>query len=165
MDESEIGIPDVNVGVIEVQTLHFAGHVGGADDSERSSVEREVIGVDAELRARAKVGFISNPEGGMVDGADGRTFKKARVDNVKAFFGWSGKKRSGGSWLDYDEGRFLRRFSLGIGSDLYGERRGGFCGGVRKGFEFDRLAGKIKRKCGANRKLQRALQCMAGEGA
>ena len=70
MDEREIAVPHVDVGMIEEEALHFAGHVGGADDGEGFAIDGEVIGIDAEGGAGAQESFIANPEGGVVDGAD-----------------------------------------------------------------------------------------------
>ena len=54
MDEREIAVPDVDVGMIEEQALHFAGHIGGADDGEGFAIDGEVIGIDAERGAGAQ---------------------------------------------------------------------------------------------------------------
>src|SRR6516165_825567 len=129
MDQGKIGIPDVHVGMIEVQALHFAGHVGRADDCQGPALKRKVVGVHSEFGAGVKISFIANPEGGMIDSADRRTLEQARLDEVQAFFGWGGKKRRGGGWQGYAEGGSLRRLSFGIGSDLDSDRSGGFCGG------------------------------------
>ncbi len=67
---TQIAVPDVNVGMIEIQALNFAGHVGGANDGEGLAIELKVVLVHAELRAGAEVVFIADPESGVVGSAD-----------------------------------------------------------------------------------------------
>ena len=96
----EILIPDVDVGMLEVETLDFARHVGGADDGEGMAVEFEVVVVDAEMRAGAKIGFVADPEGGMVEGADAIAFEQLGFDDVESLaFGRGEHDGIAGTWL------------------------------------------------------------------
>src|SRR6516165_4003631 len=126
MDQGKIGIPDVHVGMIEVQALHFAGHVGRADDCQGPALKRKVVGVHSEFGAGVKISFIANPEGGMIDSAHRRTLEQARLDEVQAFFGWGGKKRRGGGWQVYAGRASLRRVTGGMGRSIASEP-GGWC--------------------------------------
>ena len=55
------------------------------------------------------------------------------------------------------------RLCFGKNADLHAERSDGLAGRAKDGFEFDRLAGYVKRKGRTNRKLQRSLESAAGE--
>ena len=65
----QIAVPHINIGMIEIQPLHFARHVRRADDGQRLAIQLEVVFVHAELGAGAQVVEVANPEGGVVDGA------------------------------------------------------------------------------------------------
>ena len=91
MNLGEVLIPDVDVGMIEVEALDFARHVGGADDCERMAVEFEVVVVDAKMRAGAKEGFVADPERGVVEGADAGAFEQLRLDDVESLAVGSGQ--------------------------------------------------------------------------
>ncbi len=60
VDEGEIAVPHVDVGMIEEEALDFTGHIGGADYGERFVVDREVVRVDGEMGAGTKESFIAN---------------------------------------------------------------------------------------------------------
>ena len=103
----KILIPDIHVGMLEEEALDFARHVRCTDDGERMAVDFEVVVVDAQVRAGAEIGFVADPEGGMVDRADAVAFEQLRFDDVEALaFGrrqhdgiaWVSRLRSSGSW-------------------------------------------------------------------
>ena len=66
----EVLIPDVCVGMLEIEALHFARHVGGADDREGMAIEFEVVVIDTEMWTGAEIRFVADPETGVVDGAN-----------------------------------------------------------------------------------------------
>ncbi len=78
--------------MLEIKPLHFARHVSRADDGEGMAIEFEVVVIDAEARAGAEEGFVADPEGGVVDGADAVAFEQLRFDDVEAFASGSGQR-------------------------------------------------------------------------
>src|SRR5579872_4164969 len=84
---AEILVPYVHVGMLEEKALDFARHVGCADDGERMAVEFEVVVVDSEMRAGSEEGFVADPEGGMIDGANPRSLHQLCLDNVESLAG------------------------------------------------------------------------------
>ena len=71
VNQSHVAVPDVDIRMIEIEALNFAGHVRGANNGERLVVELEVIGVNRKAWTGAEIGFIANPESGVVDLAGG----------------------------------------------------------------------------------------------
>jgi hypothetical protein len=51
MNLGEVAIPNVGIGVLEVEALYFAGHICGANYRERVAVEFEVVSIDGEAGA------------------------------------------------------------------------------------------------------------------
>src|SRR5262249_45471916 len=68
-DLSQVTVPDVHVGVFEVEPLYLARHVRRSDHGERFAVQFEVIAICRESRPRAQVRFVANPKTRMVYGA------------------------------------------------------------------------------------------------
>ena len=90
MDQGQIFIPDVGIGMGKVKALCIAGHVGGSGDGERLAVEFEIIRVYGEARARTQKFFIANPECGMINRADLVSFQEFSFDDVESFGGGRG---------------------------------------------------------------------------
>ena len=102
----EILVPHIHVGMLEIKALHFARHVSRADDRERMAVEFEVVVVDAEMRAGAEIGFVADPEAGMIDGADAVALQQLRLDDVEALAVGSRAARRGRSGVAVTVERF-----------------------------------------------------------
>ncbi len=87
MNLAKFLVPDVHIGIFEVQTLRLARHVGCANDGEGVTVKLEIVLVDREPRAGAQVGFVANPEAGVIDGANLVSLQKLCLEQEESLAG------------------------------------------------------------------------------
>src|SRR5256884_7403295 len=55
-------VPHIHVGVIEIEPLHFAGHISSADHGDRLAIDFEEIVIHRQVPAGAQKIGIANPE-------------------------------------------------------------------------------------------------------
>src|SRR5579859_3704511 len=51
----EILVPDVRIGMLEIETLHLARHVRRSDHCQRLPIELKKVSIDGDLRTRLQV--------------------------------------------------------------------------------------------------------------
>src|ERR1700758_5312787 len=85
MDFPHLSIPEIDIRVFEVQALGFARHISGARHGEGLAVALKIVFVYAETRARAKIGFVADPEARVVTSANLLSIEELRLNDVQAF--------------------------------------------------------------------------------
>ncbi len=121
-DPFQVAVPDVDVRMLEEETLDVARHVRRSHDGQRTPVQLEEVAIDGEARARVEGGEVADPEAGAVDCPHPIVLQKLCRDHVEALRRWRREEhRSSGGKLDPRLGH-VPRFLTGP-SDLDDERR------------------------------------------
>ena len=94
LDLCHVAVPHIHVGVIEIEPLHFAGHISSADHGDRLAIDFEEIVIHRQVPAGAQKIGIANPEARTVHVAGFAALEKLGCDDVKAFFLGRGKQQS-----------------------------------------------------------------------
>src|ERR1700745_4275676 len=91
MDFPHLTIPEIDVRIFEVEALGFARHIGGAHHGDGLAIALEIVLVYSETRTGAEVGFVADPEAGMISGANLVAFEELRFDDIQIFSAWRGQ--------------------------------------------------------------------------
>ena len=163
LDLRHVAVPDVGVGMVEIEALDFARHVCGANDGERMAVDLKEVVIDLQMRAGAQELGFANPKAGTVGGANRISFQEIGLDDMEALF--LGRRKQDGLRSRQVCGLHLalRGLSLGKFADANGQRPRRLFGGVPEDLYLHGFGREIKRKRRARGEFFGALACAFGK--
>src|SRR5260370_18660626 len=91
VDLSKVAVPYVSVGVFKIQPLYLAGHGGGSDNRQGTTIEFKKILVHRQARTGTQKGLAPDPKSAMINDSSLAALPQFSLKDQKSLDGAIGR--------------------------------------------------------------------------